>query len=196
MICGVPFYNHNLHYADLVLAQVPPGCLRALDLGCGDGWLTRRLAARTGSEVVGLDIDPAMVELASSSGGAHFVCDDFLDFKDVEGFDFIVASASLHHMPLALALDHAAGLLRPGGVLTVLGLARPAGVVDRLWSAIASPVNLVFALSRRTSDTPARIREPETTLLEVRRVAAGSLPAVRVRRLLLWRYLLVWTKPS
>lgn len=28
-------YNHNKHYTDLLLRQVPPGCQNALDVGCG-----------------------------------------------------------------------------------------------------------------------------------------------------------------
>ena len=40
------YWNHNVHYLPVILAAVPPGCGAALDVGCGDGLLARRLAAR------------------------------------------------------------------------------------------------------------------------------------------------------
>ena len=46
-------WNHNTHYYPLVLAAVPDGCRRALDVGCGEGLLTRELAVRV-PEVVGI----------------------------------------------------------------------------------------------------------------------------------------------
>jgi len=49
-------WNHNIHYYDLVLRSVPKGCRRALDAGCGQGLLARRLAARS-EEVIAMDID-------------------------------------------------------------------------------------------------------------------------------------------
>jgi hypothetical protein len=39
------------------------------------------------------------------------------------------------------------------------------------------------------------MRDPELTTRQVRTAAAAVLPGVRVRRLVFWRYLLVWTKP-
>jgi len=39
------------------------------------------------------------------------------------------------------------------------------------------------------------VLDPELTTRQVREVADGVLSGVRVRRLLLWRYLLVWQKP-
>jgi 2-polyprenyl-3-methyl-5-hydroxy-6-metoxy-1,4-benzoquinol methylase len=40
------YWNHNTHYHDIVLRNVPRGCGEALDVGCGDGLLARRLAPR------------------------------------------------------------------------------------------------------------------------------------------------------
>ncbi len=34
-------WNHNIQYHRLVLAAVPPGCQRVLDVGCGEGMLAR-----------------------------------------------------------------------------------------------------------------------------------------------------------
>jgi trans-aconitate methyltransferase len=95
-------YNHNEHYADLLLRQVPTACRSALDVGCGDGGLARRLADRFSTVVTGIDQDRAMIEQARTLAGdraIQFVEADFLRYAFDEQFDFIAASASLHHMP-------------------------------------------------------------------------------------------------
>ena len=38
-------WSHDLHYHQVILDAIPPGCGRALDVGCGTGALTRRLLA-------------------------------------------------------------------------------------------------------------------------------------------------------
>src|SRR6185503_21329779 len=49
-------------YTD-VIANVPHGARRVLDVGCGTGVLTERLARDAGL-VVGLDVSPSMLALA------------------------------------------------------------------------------------------------------------------------------------
>jgi predicted TPR repeat methyltransferase len=36
-------WNHNLHYHPVILRAIPRECTYALDVGCGEGVLTRRL---------------------------------------------------------------------------------------------------------------------------------------------------------
>ncbi len=49
-------WNHNVHYHDFVLGEVPQRCHLALDVGCGRGELTRKLATLS-DEVIGIDTD-------------------------------------------------------------------------------------------------------------------------------------------
>jgi SAM-dependent methyltransferase len=108
-------YNHNKHYIDLLLRQIPAGCRSALDVGCGDGGLARRLSARLNTAVTGIDRDRAMIEQARSLAGdrlIRFIEADFIPYNFDEQFDFIVASASLHHMPFEQALAKMASLRR------------------------------------------------------------------------------------
>ncbi len=88
---------------------------RILDLGCGDGQLTVRLAA-TGAEVTGVDLSPQMVTAARARGVAAQVANaEALPFADAT-FDAVFSNAALHWMR-----DHEAMLaqvhrvLKPGG---------------------------------------------------------------------------------
>lgn len=103
------------------IATVAPPHARVLEVGCGPGHLTRRLA-REGFDVTGVDLDPEMIEHARhnaepSIGSSAFVAADVasLPFPDAS-FDLVVSTLSMHHWA-----DRAAGLaeigrvLRPGG---------------------------------------------------------------------------------
>lgn len=105
--------------AALALLGVRPGEL-ILDIGCGDGTLTRQIAA-AGARVIGLDASPEMVEAARSKGVDAFVADaQALDLEAQVArfgqFDAAFSNAALHWMldPAAVARGVFA-LLRPGG---------------------------------------------------------------------------------
>ena len=69
----------------------------ALDIGCGEGWLVRELAA-TGVRATGVDVVPALIEQARLAGGGEFqvasyeaIARDELDLTA----DVVVANFSL-----------------------------------------------------------------------------------------------------
>lgn len=64
-----------------------------LDLGCGEGWLSRALASH-GIEVTGVDASPPLIEAAQALGGADFLV---ASYDELPGgpFDTIVANFSL-----------------------------------------------------------------------------------------------------
>ncbi len=191
-------YNHNEHYANLLLRQVPPQCQTALDIGCGDGGFARRLADRYRITVTGIDPNPAMIARAreeTRNPRVQFVEADFMQYDGDDQFDFITATASLHHMPFEPALAKMAVLLRPGGVLAVLGVFREASLTDTGIALIAISVNVFYALSRGWSYSGAPTRPAEMSLREIHKSISFCLPNADLCRLLLWRYLLTWQKP-
>jgi len=83
--------------AVLHLLAPRPGEL-ILDLGCGDGVLTERIAA-AGANVIGLDSSPEMVEAARARGIDAFVADaEAMDAERFGQFDAIFSNAALHWM--------------------------------------------------------------------------------------------------
>ncbi|MGP3969059.1 class I SAM-dependent methyltransferase [Streptomyces sp. 6N223] len=191
------YWNHNVAHHPLVLRAVPDRCAEALDVGCGDGRFERKLAARV-TRVTGIDTSPEMLALARERGkglaNAAFREGDFLaaDLK-AGSYDFVCSVSAVHHMDFAAALTRMRELLRPGGVLVVVGLARDATAGDRVFGALGVPGWLVNRL-RRNHGGPAGmpVLDPEMSWREVRDEARRLLPGVRYRRHLLWRYSLVW----
>ena len=53
---------------DAVMSRSPR---TVLDIGCGEGWLSRALAER-GASVTGVDVVPELIEKARAAGGADF----------------------------------------------------------------------------------------------------------------------------
>ena len=87
---------------------------RILDLGCGDGVLTEKLAEQ-GCEVVGVDASEQMIEAARRKGlDAHVVDGQALAF-DAE-FDAVFSNAALHWMQQPdKVVAGVCRALRPGG---------------------------------------------------------------------------------
>lgn len=192
-------WNHNIHYYPLVLAAVPPGCQRVLEVGCGEGMLARQLACRV-PRVVGIDQDAANIELARGQGPGgqvEFVCGDFLAHPfPLASFGLVTCVAALHHMDAAAALARMGQLLVPGGTLVVIGLAR-SRPPDLPWEAAAAIANLGHRVAKSYWEHPLpTVWPPPHTYRQIRALAGHILPGVRFRRHLLWRYSLVWVKPA
>ncbi|OZM81994.1 bifunctional 2-polyprenyl-6-hydroxyphenol methylase/3-demethylubiquinol 3-O-methyltransferase UbiG [Pseudonocardia sp. MH-G8] len=191
-------WNHNIHYHPVVLGAVPPGCHTALDVGCGEGMLTRELRAVVPS-VTGIDLDAPSLELArAQDDGVEYVRGDVLTHPFAPAsFDLVASIAVLHHMDTATALRRMRELLRPGGVLAVVGLPRHRLPYD-LPYVLAGAVAHRWHRRRRSywEHSAPTVWPPPDTVADVRRTAERELPGARLRRHALWRYSLVWTKPA
>jgi 2-polyprenyl-3-methyl-5-hydroxy-6-metoxy-1,4-benzoquinol methylase len=187
-------WNRNIHYHNLVLQAVPPNCGRALDVGCGQGQLARKLAQRC-TEVIAIDVDEGALGRATAKERVRYVQGDVMthDFAE-SSFDLIVAVATLHHLPLKAALVRFQSLLKPGGSLVVVGLHRVTTLEDYILAMIAIPISWLYRLRYGLAHVGAPICDPDETLNEIRTTCGEMLPGARFSRLLQFRYLLVWKK--
>ncbi len=113
-------YSQHAHFVPalgqpvLELLKPAPG-ERILDLGCGDGVLTEKIAA-TGATVVGVDAASDMVNAAKTRGLDARVMDG-VDLRFDREFDAVFSNAALHWMksnPDAV-IAGVARALKPGG---------------------------------------------------------------------------------
>ena len=87
---------------------------RILDLGCGDGALTQKLA-ELGCQVIGVDANPDMIAAAQARGvEARLMAGQSLHFE--REFDAVFSNAALHWMPpLGAVIAGVWRALKPGG---------------------------------------------------------------------------------
>lgn len=110
--------SYDRYHRDQFLPLVPPPGRRTLDVGCGEGRLTRHLAS-LGHRIVGIDASTTLVEAAKQSApdmDLRVANAAALPFDD-GGFDRVVSFMCLHDVDdLAAAITEIARVLEPGGV--------------------------------------------------------------------------------
>lgn len=94
---------------------------RILDVGCGGGILCEEMA-KLGAKVTGLDVDPAIIDVAQEHAKNNqldidYVC-QAIETYEAESFDYITCMEMLEHVSSpALIIQQCARLLKPGGCL-------------------------------------------------------------------------------
>jgi SAM-dependent methyltransferase len=125
-----------------------------------------------------------------------YLVGDFLSYPfEPQSFDSILAVAVLHHMDAEIGLARMVQLLRPGGVLGIVGLARS--------TLLDLPYDLLGALASRMHRGRRPMYEPISptlwppphTFLQMKRIVRERLPGAQYRRHRLWRYSVIWKKP-
>lgn len=202
-------WSHNEAYTPWLMRQARRahrrGGSRALDVGCGTGNLLKKLASVI-DEVAGIEPDKrtaahARTNLAGIKNAVvHEVPFDSVSLEE-SSFDLVTFVAVLHHLPLTPTLEAARRLLRPGGRLVIVGLAREtsADLPRSVASMLLNPVIGAIRHPRRAHATPenmtAPTREPSQTFDQIADAARQLLPGVKLRRGLFWRYTAVWIAP-
>jgi ubiquinone/menaquinone biosynthesis C-methylase UbiE len=136
-----PGHDSYWYYREGFLALLPPPGRAVLDLACGEGRLTRDLAA-AGYSVTGVDSSPSLVEAAREADPAgKYVLADAADLPfDDDCFDLVVAYNSLMDVDsMPAAVSESARVLTAGG---------------HLCFAIVHPLNSAGAFEDGTSESP------------------------------------------
>lgn len=113
-------------HSDVIRELLPMRGRTILDVGCGDGALTR-LLAREGAQAIGIDINETQLARARAAEpvpGARYAegRGEALPAADAS-VDAVVYMNALHHVPrehISAALQEAARALKPGGTLLVI----------------------------------------------------------------------------
>ncbi len=100
--------------------------LKILEIGCGNGWLSRRLAIIEGSKVIGTDINFTEIQQAAkvfcNVPNLHFFYSkpDSDNFKDGQ-FDVVVFAASIQYFPsLNEVINNSLKLLTPSAEIHII----------------------------------------------------------------------------
>jgi SAM-dependent methyltransferase len=133
------------YHRDQFLRLVPnPGHL-TVDIGCGEGRLTRHLKSR-GHTVIGIDASPSLVAAARASDPSMSIlhADAAALPLDDACADLAVAFMSLHDIdPMRETVGEVARILKPGG---------------RLCAAIVHPINSAGKFDGDAADAPFIIK--------------------------------------
>jgi 2-polyprenyl-3-methyl-5-hydroxy-6-metoxy-1,4-benzoquinol methylase len=96
-----------------------PG-MSVLELGCGTGYFTRELA-RSGADIVAIDVSPDLLEIARANCSAPNVRYEIQNGYDLgypdAVFDSVVGSSVLHHLEIKAALREIHRVLKPAGTI-------------------------------------------------------------------------------
>jgi len=202
-------WTANNHYHDSLLRHVPQNCEDALEIGCGTGAFVRQLAKRC-KRVIALDLSSEMIRVARSRSGRfeniEFECVDATTWGFPRShFDFICSIATLHHLEQRELLVKMRDALKSGGVLVVLDLVQSSSLGERMIDAFALGVSGSLRLVHNGRlKPPLEVRkaweqhgkhDSYKTIGEMRALADEILPGSRVKRCLLWRYILMYQKP-
>jgi SAM-dependent methyltransferase len=121
--------RHHRPRVEQAWASLGPQKGDYLEIGVGNGYAIRHMATTlfAHGQCIGLDVSPHMVERTRSAtrdlGNVQIECGDFLSWTPAEGrrFGLIFSMEVFYYFTdIQKGIEHAAGLLEPGGRLMVL----------------------------------------------------------------------------
>ena len=203
-----PKWNHNNCYFPYLLRNLPRKMDACLDIGCGKGELSKLLSQKVG-KVAAVDLSDRMIARAKELNYApniNYICGNILemDFED-NSLDLIITTATAHHLPYEWLLEFSRDKLKNDGRLLILDIARPSSICDFIVWGAAVPINPIMSLIKNGTffkdDSHARAvwdkhgeHDNYMKLNEIQKLVKQHLPSADIKRKLLWRYVLIWTK--
>jgi SAM-dependent methyltransferase len=169
-------------YDELLAGMIAGRVERALDIGCGPGFLTFWLADRA-THVTGLDVSPAMIGIATKRRRSTGLRNVDFAIGDAENppfgvgtFDLVVSDATLHDTVMERSLAAIRELVKPGGrvVLRDVITRNPARARSRFWQLAGTIRSVPGYLRRLGPATTARVLRFEASPAWLRHRAAGG----------------------
>jgi SAM-dependent methyltransferase len=165
--------SYDKFHRDQFLPLLPAPGRRTLDVGCGEGRLTRHLAS-LGHRMVGVDGSPTLIEAARAAAPEmelHLANAAALPFDDAS-FDLAVSFMCLHDIDdLAGTVREMARVLEPGGQLC-LAIVHPLNSAGRFDEAGRFTISDSYLGTWRYSDVRERDGLGMTFVSEHRPLAA------------------------
>jgi len=108
------------NYSRFLMERIPPGVRSVLDVGCGTGELSERLAS-AGYNVTALSPDSYLADVVTKRLGSSsvFALSKFEEFETSQKYDLIIMSESCQYMIHRLFFPKARDLLTDGGHLLI-----------------------------------------------------------------------------
>jgi len=172
---------------------------RVLDLGCGTGTLSLK-AARRGAQVIGIDINPDMLEIARKKAEEAGL-KGLIDFQEKgvgelsefppESFDVVISGLCFSELPPGernYALWEIHRLLKPGGLLIIVDEAEPSRLLKRLLlKLMRAPLALfTFIVTQTTTralrDFPRKVAGAGFRVESIRYHGLGDLMEIVARK--------------
>ena len=165
---------------------------KVLDIGCGTGAMTLR-AAHNGARVVGIDVNPQMLEIASKrlqemslSGSVELREQGVAEFSSEPPAQYDAATCSLVFSELTedervYTLRELRRLLKPGGLLLIASETRPSQFFKRMlyWLMRIPMVMLTYILTQTgtsaVNNLTAMVGEAGFIVEELRHSWLGNL---------------------
>ena len=194
------YWNHNTAYHNWVLSNVK-GRDSILDVGCGEGLLIYKLS-KVCKNIIGIDTHEPSIEKAKKRikniNNVSIIKTGFEEYNEKDNtYEAIIFVASIHHMNFNLSIKKSAKLLKPGGVLLIVGLARPKRFIDYFIEyARFIPCKIGDMFHEVKGDVGAPIKDAEETMEDIINITKKELPNSKIKYALYYRYLLKWIKPN
>ncbi len=101
-----------------------PQPLRFLDIGCGNGWLVRKIASENNYDFgIGIDTSPEMIRKAQHlmiHDNIQFLSTDILQWNPPDRFNFLVSMEAFYYVvPMERIMNRLPFLLEPQAVVLV-----------------------------------------------------------------------------
>jgi 2-polyprenyl-3-methyl-5-hydroxy-6-metoxy-1,4-benzoquinol methylase len=176
-----------------------------LDVGCGTGELTKKLAPYS-IEITGIDISKNMINEALMRNNdkkinyINISAEKYLEKTDRE-FDVIISVAALHHMNEEKTLEIMKEKLTKDGKIIILDLVK-GSIIDYILAPVAVPLNIIlmlknngrFKVSQEQKEAWADHFQYDRylTIKEVNNIARNTLGKAKVRKHLFWRYSIIY----